>query len=403
MQISRLASAIGESPTLKLNALAARLREQGEDVIHLGGGEPKTPTPFDAIVAAASKLATANVKYTPTEGILPLRKAICAYTERHYGRTVSPANVLVSTGAKAALYAFLVSVVDPDDEVVFPAPYWVSYPEMVRMVRGVPVIVTPSEGFVPRFEDIVAAVTPRTRAILFNSPNNPSGAVYPASLIEQVVRFCEARGIFLVMDDIYHKLVFDGAKAASCYDFAGPLDDESRLVVINGVSKLYAMTGFRIGWAVAAPSLVKVMTNVQAQSVSCPSGLSQDAALGALTGEQSSVEALRITLENQRDLLVRELATIPGVRVTRPGGTFYCLPDFSRYDGDSGRLSQFLLEKVLVATVPGREFGMDGHLRISYCGSVRDITEGIARIRWALDPSAPRETFVGNRKVVKDW
>lgn len=404
MRISEIASALAESPTLKLNAIANALKERGEPVIHLGGGEPRSPAPIDAITAAAAKLATAEIKYTPTSGIMPLKKAIVRYTEENYGYTIAPENVLVSAGAKAALYALLVSICDPQDEVIIIAPYWVSYPEMIRLVRARPVVVqSDPETFIPRIEDIEAAITPNTRAVIVNSPNNPSGVVAPESFIRAIVGLCEDKGLWLIMDDIYHRLVFDGHVAPSCYRYARYQLEESQLVVINGVSKLYGMTGFRIGWAIGPRPLIKAMDNVQAQTTSCPSALLQAAAVGALTGDQTCVEDLRTALKANRDVMLRELSTIPGVRVVRPGGTFYCLPDFRHYGKSSVELSTLLLEKALVVAVPGNEFGMDGYLRLSYCGSTRDVIEGVARIRWVLDPNAPKECYIGDRKVVRDW
>jgi len=404
MSISQLARAIAESPTLKLNEKETALKERGEAVIHLGGGEPKQKTPIDAILAAASKLQSAEIKYTPTDGIPALKKAILRYTEDNYGRVVGPENVMVSAGAKSALYALLVTILNPQDDVIIPVPYWVSYPEMVKMTYGRPVLVAPEDGrFEPRLKDLEAAIGSYTRAIILNSPNNPSGAIYSEELIASVVELCEKRGLYLIMDDIYHKLIFDGRQPISCYRFAKDLSENSKLVVINGISKLYGMTGFRIGWAVASRRLIEVMTNVQAQTTSCPSALLQSAAVGALGGVQSFVDSLRMTLQNNRDLMIRELASFDGVHVTRPGGTFYCLPDFSAYDRDSTALSHFLLEKALVVTVPGKEFGLDGHLRLSYCGSVKDITEGIERIKWALDPNSPNDIYIGDRRLVRDW
>lgn len=404
MSISPLARAIAESPTLALNEKAARLKDQGQAVIHLGSGEPKIKAPIDALLAASAKLATAEVKYTPTDGIPALKKAVLRYTEEHYGALLEPENVIVAPGAKAALYALLMSLVDWQDEVIVTAPYWVSYPEMVRMVRGTPVIVRPEHGrFEPRVEDIEEAISSSTKAIIVNSPNNPSGAVYSEDFVRRMVALAEERGLWLIMDDIYHQLIFDGQRPVSAMKYLSRPFEDSRLIIVNGISKLYGMTGFRIGWTVAPKKVVEVMVNVQGQMVSCPSALLQHAAAGALMGMQTAVDALRLQLQNARDVMVRELSALPGVHVEKPGGTFYCLPDFSHFDTSSERLSRFLLDKALVATVPGKEFGMEGHLRLSYCGSMKDITEGVARIRWALDPNAPREIFVGDRKLVRDW
>lgn len=404
MRTSAMAAAIADPATLKLNEKANQLKAAGRPVIHLGSGEPKAPVPAAAIAAANTKLATATVRYSPTSGSPDLKKAVVAYTRDNYGYACEPGNVLISSGAKPAIYFALTAVVEAGCEVVFPAPYWVSYPEMVRMMGGVPVVVEPVPGtFEPTLEAMTAAVNERTRAIILNSPNNPSGHVYSEKLISGLVALCEERDICLIMDDIYHRLVFDGRRVPSVFDYARRKGEDSVIVAINGVSKLYAMTGFRIGWAVTTKRMVGIMKNVQAQILSCPSALAEAAALGALTGDQSCVEELRSKLEHNRNVMVRELATIPGVKLNAPGGTFYSLPDFSAYEHDSHRLSAFLLDKVMVAGVPGKDFGAEGHIRLSYCGAESEIIEGVARIRWALDPASPRETVIGSTTFVRDW
>jgi len=404
MAVSHLARAIRESATLVLNERAALLAAQGQPVIHLGGGEPKNKVPLSAIVSSAARLTSGDVKYVPTDGTVALKQAIIRYTEENYGRVVAPDNVIVSSGAKQSIYNTLLTLIDPQDEVVILAPYWVSYPEMVRMVYGIPVIVTPEDGsFVPRLEEVADAFSSYTKALIVNSPNNPSGAVYPDELIAGLVALCEERGVHLIMDDIYHRLVFDGVRPPSAYAFTDRDVDESSVIVVNGVSKLYGMTGFRVGWTVAPRPLVEVMKNVQAQTTSCPAAVSMSAAEGALTGVQSTVENLRLGIQNQRDVMLQELRAFEGVRVEKPLGTFYCLPDFGAYSHDSEELSRFLLDRALVVTVPGKEFGAEGHLRLSYCGSTKDVTEGIRRMRWALDPSAPNDIYIGDRRIVRDW
>jgi aspartate aminotransferase len=405
MSLSQLARSISESPTLKLNETAALLREKGEPVIHLGGGEPKSKAPVDAIVSCASLLATGDVKYTPADGIPALKKAIIRYSEEHYQKLAAPENVIASSGAKQAIMVLLHAILDPKDEVVFPVPFWVSYPEMVKLAGGVPVPVTARDGsFQPTVEEIAEAVGQYTKAIFLNSPNNPSGVVYTEEFVAGVVELCEQRNLYLVMDDTYNRLIFDGRAPTNCYQFGKVHNlDSSKLVVVNCVSKMYAMTGFRIGWAIGNRELIRAMTNIQSQETSGPAAPSQWAAVGALNGVQSSIESLRLTLENNRNVMVNRLSAMDGVKVTKPGGTFYCFPDFSAYEKDSQKLSRLLLEKVRVVTVPGREFGMEGHLRLSFCGAMREVTEGIERIRWALDPSAPNEMFLGDRKLVRDW
>jgi aspartate aminotransferase len=404
MSVSELASAIVESPTLRLNEEARLLRERGEPVIHLGIGEPKNKTPISAILSSAAKLSQGDVKYCPSDGLPSLKKAIIRYTEEAYDKVVAPENVIVTSGAKQALFNILYTILNPQDEVLILAPYWVSYPEMVKMVYGVPVVVTPEDGsFHPRMADIERAVSSSTRALIVNSPNNPSGVVYTEAFIAQIVDFCERKKIYLIMDDIYHKLVFDGRVAPPGYRFTTKDIEDSRLIVVNGLAKLYGMTGFRIGWCVAPRKIVTVMNNVQAQTTSCASPVMQAGAEGALLGLQSVVEALRLTIQNNRDVAMRELSSFNGVKTYKPDGTFYCLPDFRAYSSNSVELSSFLLKKALVVTVPGREFGMEGHLRLSFAGTVKDVTEGIARIKWALDPTSPNDIYIGDKRLIRDW
>jgi aspartate aminotransferase len=404
MSISQLARSIVESPTLRLNEEARILREKGEPVIHLGIGEPKNKAPITAILSSAAKLSTGDIKYTPTDGTPSLKKAIIKYTEENYGKLVAPENVIVSDGAKQSLFNILFTLCNPQDEVIILAPYWVSYPEIVKMVYGIPVIVTPEDGsFHPQMEEIQRAVSSYTKAIIVNSPNNPSGIIYSEEFIRQIVEFCEQKGIYLILDDIYHKLVFDGKIPVPAYRFTNKDVESTKLIVVNGVAKLYGMTGFRVGWVIASRKLVEIMTNVQAQTTTCVSPVMQAAAEGALTGVQSIVESLRLTIQNNRDVVMQEMKTFNSIRITKPEGTFYCFPDFRAYSNNSVELSNILLKKALVVTVPGKEFGMEGFLRLSYSGSVKDVTEGIARMKWALDPTSPNEIYIGDRKMLRDW
>ena len=404
MSISQIARSIGASPTLALNEKAAILREKGDPVIHLGGGEPKCKAPIDALLTASAALNSGEIRYTPPDGIPSLKKAIIRYTEEYYNRKVEPENVLASGGAKQAIMVALQAVLNPQEEVLFPAPYWVSYPDMARLCQAIPVPVLPEDGtFYPRIQDIERKTGSYTKAVIVNSPNNPSGAVYSQEFIADVVDFCERKDIYLIMDDIYHRLIFDNRKPVNAYEFAKDKTENSKLIIVNGISKQYAMTGFRIGWAVANKKLIEAMKNIQGHQTSGPSVLLQKAAVGALNGIQSSVEALRMTLENNRNVLVDYLNSFEGVKVTKPDGTFYCFADFSVYEKDSVKLSNFLIDKVQVLTVPGKEFGLDGYLRLSYCGSIKEIKEGIERMKWALDLNSPNELYIGDRKLVRDW
>ena len=404
MSLSQIGRSIGESVTLKLNEKAAILRAKGEPVIHLGGGEPKSKPPMDALVAAAAMLNSGEVRYTPADGIPALKQAIIRYTEEFYNRPVTPWNVMASGGAKQAIMVALQAILNPQEELLYPAPYWVSYPEMAKLCGAIGVPIHPEDGsFYPTIRDIEEKVGSYTKAVIINSPNTPSGAMYSAEFISDVVDFCEKRDLYLIMDDIYHRLIFDGRRPINCWEFVKDKSENSKLIIVNGVSKQYAMTGFRIGWAVANRKLIEAMTNIQSHQTSGPSALLQHAAAAALAGLQSSVESLRVTLENNRNVLMSRLESFDGVRVTKPDGTFYLFADFSHYDKNSTRLSELLLSKVLVATVPGVEFGMEGYLRLSYCGTIKDVTEGVERMKWALDPNAPNELYIGNRKLVRDW
>ncbi len=404
MDFSKIALSIGESATLKLNAQAAALKAQGEPLIHLAGGEPISKAPEDAIKRAIEVINTGEVRYSPASGIPSVKKAIIHYTKEFYGVDVEASNVIVSTGAKQSIMVGLQAILNPDDEVIFPIPYWVSYPDMVKLCGAKPVPVKASDGsLIPSINDFINAITPKTKAILLNSPNNPTGLLCPEQLIADIVRLCEKKDIYLIMDDIYHRLIFDGAKPISCYKFSSRSINESNIIVINGVSKQYAMTGFRIGWAIGNKDLIKVMGNIQGHQTSGAATPSQYAAEAAVLGSQQSVFDLCESLQKNRDVMFEQLKKIKHLRFTIPNGTFYCFVDFNAYNKNSSALSAFLLEKVKVLTMPGIEFGLDGYLRISTCGSTKDIIEGTNRIAWALDAEKGSEIQIGQQKVIKDW
>ncbi|OFX57373.1 MAG: aminotransferase [Bacteroidetes bacterium GWA2_30_7] len=403
MSISLIGKSIGESATLKLNETFAILKAKGENVIHLGGGEPKSRAPFDAITTVAGFLNSGEIRYAPVDGTIEMKQAIIRYTLDNYKVKVEPENVIASSGAKQAIMVAMQAILNPQDEVIFPAPYYVSYADMTKLCGAIPIPVRAEDGtFYPTLADIERNVTSYTKLIIINNPNNPTGVVYSSAFISDIVKFCEKKGIYLIMDEIYHKLVFDGIKVANPYDFVTKDFETSKLILINGVSKVYAMTGFRIGWAVANKKLIKVMSNIQGHQTSGPSILLQKAAVGALNGIQSPIESLRCTLENNRNVLIEQLKTIDGLKIQIPQATFYSFIDFSAYFKDSTQLSKLLLDKVRVLTVPGIEFGAEGFLRISFCGSIKDITEGISRIKWVIDPNSANELFIGQRKLVRE-
>jgi aspartate aminotransferase len=386
MKLSRIGQSLGESVTLKLNATAAAMLKAGEPVIHLGGGEPKSKAPISVIADVNEILQTREVRYSPAAGLPEMRDAVIKYTKDYYNIDIERKNTCVSSGAKQSLSAALQALVDPGDEVVFPAPYWVSYPDIVNICGGKSVAVQASDGgLYPTFEDMKIAITEKTKVVILNSPNNPSGVVYSEEFVKRMVEFCEKSDIFLIMDDIYHRLIFDNYQRVSCYKFTTKKINESNIIVINGVSKQYAMTGFRIGWAVANPAIIEAITNIQAHLTSGPNVLMQKAAIGAINGPQEGVSELAHQLELNRNVLVEEINKIPNVKLSIPHGTFYSFVDFSAYEKDSVKLALDILEKVKVVTVPGVSFGMDGYLRISYCNSEKDIREGIQRIKKALE------------------
>ncbi len=404
MSISQIARSLTPSATLKLNEKATIMQQKGDPVIHLGGGEPKSKVPFDAILATTGLLDSGEIRYTPPDGTVAMKKAIIRYTEEHYNRLVDPRQIIASNGAKQSIMVALQAILNPHEEVIFPAPYWVSYPDMVKLCQGIPIPALPEDGtFFPKLSDIEERVGSYTKAVIINSPNNPTGAVYSEEFIADIIDFCAKRDLYLIMDDIYNRLVFDNRKPSNCFDYVKDFGDNSKLILINGVSKQYAMTGFRIGWAIGNKRLIDVMVNIQSHQTSGPPTISQKAAIGAINGVQSSVENLRVALENRRNIMINILKSFDGLKVTNPGGTFYCFVDFSHYNPNSVELAELILDKVQVITVPGSSFGLDGHLRLSYCGGINHIREGIERIQWVLDPDAPNELYIGERKLVRDW
>lgn len=394
---------IKPSPTLSLNEKARRFAAAGKEVIHLGIGEPLNDAPGSALQFAQNSLSTAQIKYGPTAGTQALKEQVQKYTQKHYGRTPALENIIITAGAKQSLYNILYSLLNTGDEVILLAPFWVSYPEMIKLAYGTPVTVMPGDSLIPDLERVVEAVSPKTKAIILNSPNNPSGVVYPPEVIAAFVDFCESEEIYLIMDDIYHRLVFDQYSWVPGYVFTSKPIDSSHLVVVNGVSKSYGMTGFRVGWTVGPEPLIATMTKIQGHTTSGASEILQEGARGALQDGGETLENLRAFIDHNRSLMLSGLKEIPGVELVEPGGAFYCFPDFHAYEEDSQDLASFLLEKALLVTVPGVSFGMESHLRLSYTCSPEEIKASIQRLRWALDDRAPQTISIGGQEITCEW
>ena len=400
---SQQLSKVQNSPTLALNETARKLRQHGADVINLGIGEPLNNCPEEAVHLAKIKLETRQVKYSPTSGNQNFKEAIQAYTQEHYGRTPQLNNIAVTVGAKQAIFNLLHILLNPGDEVIIFSPYWVSYPEMIKITHGIPVVVDTKDKFIPDMEDVLSAVTPNTKAVLLNSPNNPTGAVYPPEFVAALVDLCESRSIFLIMDDIYHQLVFDHAEWVPGYVFTSKALDKSHLVIINGISKTFGMTGFRVGWAIGPEPVIQAMNKIQGHSTSGVSSVLQEAALGALRSGTQTIAELKSFVQANRDILISELEKVKGLQLSEPGGTFYCFPDFSSIIPSSQELAGLLLEKAFVATVPGIAFGKEGFLRLSYTCSREEIVESAKRIRWAIDRDFPPEIIINGTTLQRNW
>ena len=392
MLAKRLAT-LQPSATLAVQAKAKELRSKGIDVISFGAGEPDFDTPQRVKDAAIEAMRRGQTKYTEVGGIPELRAAVCAKFKRDNGLDYEPADVLISCGAKHTLYNIFTALLDPGDEVIVPSPYWVSYPEQVRLLDGVAVIVATREatGFDLDPAQVAAAVTPRTKIIVLNSPNNPTGAVFSAQALEAVARLAVQRNLWLVSDECYEALTFEG-RHVSVASFSAAV--KARTLVVNTCSKAYAMTGWRIGFAAGPRAVIKAMTDVQSQVTSNPSSIAQWASVEALSGPQDEVAKMAGEFDRRRRLIVEGLNALPGVRCVMPKGAFYAFADVSGLFGrraangaplaGSGDVASWLLDAARVAVVPGADFGSDAHVRLSYATSAELIREGLARMAAAL-------------------
>ncbi len=390
-RIARRVAAIAPSATLAVDAKAKALKAAGEPVIGFGAGEPDFPTP-EAIVAAAVEACAdpRNHRYTPAAGLPELREAIAAKTVRDSGVSVEPSSVVVTNGGKQAVYEAILAIVDDGDEVLLPAPYWTTYPEPIRLAGGTPVVLPTTEDtdFRVTVDQIEAARTERTKALLFVSPSNPTGAVYPRDEIEAIGRWALEHGIVVVTDEIYEHLTYDGHEHHSILAVVPELADQC--IVLNGVAKTYAMTGWRVGWLIAPPDVVKAVSNLQSHLSSNVANVSQRAALAAVSGDLTAVEAMRAVFDRRRRVMHGMFSDIPGVTCMVPQGAFYAFPNLSGLLGrDLGgrtasttlELADLVLEEAKVAFVPGEAFDAPGYGRFAFALGDEDLEEGIARIQ----------------------
>ncbi len=396
-RISARAASITESATLAVDAKAKAMKAAGRPVIGFGAGEPDFPTP-DYIVEAAAKACRdpRNHRYTPTAGLPELREAIAAKTERDSGLAVDPAQVLVTNGGKHAVYAAFATLLDPGDEVLLPTPYWTSYPEVIKLAGGVPVqvLADESQGYLATVDQLDATLTERTKVLLFCSPSNPTGAVYSPAQVTEIGRWAASRRLWVVTDEIYEHLVYGDARFASIAVEAPELTD--RCIVLNGVAKTYAMTGWRVGWMVGPVDVISAATNLQSHMTSNVANVSQRAALAAVSGDLSAAAEMRRAFDRRRQTIVSMLNEVPGVTCPEPHGAFYAYPSVRQLVGreingrrahSSTELAGVILDEAEVAVVPGEAFGTPGYLRLSYALSDPDLVEGITRLQKLFAPS----------------
>ena len=394
MELSSRVKKVKPSATLAVSAAANAMKAKGIDVIGFGAGEPDFDTPDHIKQAAIKALEAGFTKYTPESGIVELKSAVAEKFKRDNGLNFAKEQVLISCGAKHSLYNLFMALLNRGDEVVIPAPYWVSYPDMALLADAKPVLApsTEANGFKIKPADLERALTKKTKLVVINSPSNPTGAAYTKKELQALAEVLEKHSCWVVADDIYEAVVYDGFKFNSIATLVGP-SLKGRCLVVNGVSKSYSMTGWRIGYAAGPLELIKAMSKIQGQSTSNPTSFAQKGALAALQGPQTFIKKMVTEFQKRRNYAVKTLNQMPKVTCFNPQGAFYLLPCFKAYLGktwkgqkikDDVMLCQFLLEEIRVAAVPGSAFGAPGYLRISYATSMRNIKEGLARIAHGL-------------------
>lgn len=388
-ELAKIARSVRASTTMAIDAMFKQMKAEGQDVIGFGAGEPDFDTPDYIKAAGIAAIEQNETRYTPAAGTIPLRQAICDRVKADYGLTYKPSQVVVSSGAKHIVYLALRALVDPGDEVIIPAPYWVSYYEMVLMAGGVPVVVsaTEEEEFKLTPEQLEAAITPKTKLLMLNNPSNPTGMVYFREELEALAQVCLRHDLYILDDEIYACLVYDGREFTSFASLSEEIKE--RTIIINGVSKAYAMTGWRIGYACSNETIAKVMSNFVSHSTGSPCSISQQAALAALTASQDEIETMRRAFEQRRDYIVERINRLPGISCLKPEGAFYVLMNLEQLIGktlhgvtitDDEVFADLFLRVGHVAVVPGSGFGAHNFVRWSYATSMDNIREGLNRL-----------------------
>ncbi len=391
--LSNRAKSLKPSPTLAINTKAKSLQAQGIHVISFGAGEPDFDTPQNIKKAAVKAIEQGFTKYTPVGGIDELKDAIIKKFQRDNNLTYKRSEVLVSCGGKHSFYNLAQAIFDQGDEVIIPAPFWVSYPPMVALAGATPIIVETKEekGFKLMLEDLKKAITPKTKALILNSPSNPTGSAYKKEELEKIAGLAISRNFFIISDEIYEKIVYDHFRFVSIASLGEEI--KKKTIIVHGVAKTYAMTGWRIGYTAGPEEIIAAMSNIQSQSTSNPTSISQKASVEALIGPQDEVKKMVSAFEERRSYIVNRLNEIPDVHCFKPTGAFYVFPNFSSYYGrsyqgkkisNSTELAGFFLDVARVAVVPGVEFGADAFERLSYATSMEDIKEGLKRIEESL-------------------
>lgn len=389
MKLANRALNISPSPTMAIDTEAKQLLASGVNVISFGAGEPDLDTPDYIKEAAVIAIWAGKTKYTPVAGILPLREAICRKLESDQGLKYEPEQIVVSAGAKHSLYNTMQVLVQDGDEVILPAPYWVSYLEQIKLAGATPTVVNTREenGFKLTPSELEGAITPRTRLLILNSPSNPTGAVYTGAELALLKDVILKYDFSVISDEIYESFIYNGLKHISIASFSPEMKE--RTIVINGVSKAYSMTGWRIGYAASVPQVAKAMTDLQGHSTSNPTSIAQEASVAALNGDQGPQRQMVAEYTRRRNCILERLSGIPGITCITPGGAFYAFPNVKSYFGRSykGRLirsatdlAKVLLEEAHVAVIPGAAFGNDDYIRLSYVCSIKKINEGLDRI-----------------------